>query len=29
MVGVMSFLLLDEFPALFPHVVAWVYNLET
>jgi hypothetical protein len=29
MVGVMSFLPLDEFPALFPQVVAWAYNLET
>jgi hypothetical protein len=27
--GVMSFLPLDGFPALFPNVVAWVYNLET
>jgi hypothetical protein len=29
MVSVMSFLPLDEFPALFPNVAAWVYNLET
>jgi hypothetical protein len=29
MVRVMSFLPLDEFPARFPNVIAWVYNLET
>jgi hypothetical protein len=28
MVGVMSFLPLSEFPALFPHVVDWISYLE-
>ena len=28
MVGIMSFLPLNELPALFPHVVAWISDLD-